>query len=59
MENLCVHRELCELFFKKVAKFGSQTYDNEQEVLFRKGSKFRVFEVIKFSDYTLITLKEV
>ena len=44
---------------EKAAKFGSQTHDNEQEVLFRKGSKFRVFEVIKFSDYTLITLKEV
>lgn len=56
---------LFEIFGKKgksienIAKFGTYSYDNEQEVLFRKNSRFKVSDITKRSKYTLITLKEL
>ncbi len=56
---------LFEIFSKtgksieNIAKFGSYSYDNEYEVLFRKNTHFRVLGITKMSKYTFITLKEV
>jgi ADP-ribosyltransferase exoenzyme len=56
---------LFEIFSKtgklieNVAKFGSYSYDNEYEVLFRRNTRFKILDIIKLSKYTFITLKEV
>jgi ADP-ribosyltransferase exoenzyme len=56
---------LFEIFSKngkaieKISKFGLNSFDNEYEVLFTKGSRFKVLDITKFQYYTLITLKEV
>ena len=44
---------------EKITRFGASTMDNEEEVLFKSGSKFLVRDIVERSNYTLITLKEV
>ena len=44
---------------EKLSKFGIYSFDNEFEVVFIKGSQFKVLEIIKYQSYTLIVLKEV
>lgn len=44
---------------EEFSKYGSHHPQNEKEVLFRPNCKFRVLEVTKPDNYTLITLEEV
>jgi NAD:arginine ADP-ribosyltransferase len=48
----------CKLI-EKVSKFGSQSVDNEQEVVFLSGTSFRVLEISRQQHYIIITLREV
>ena len=44
---------------EKLSKFGNYSFDNEFEVVFIKGSQFKVLGIEKYQNYTLIILKEV
>ena len=44
---------------EKISKFGIYSFDNEFEVVFIKGSQFKVLGIEKYQNYTLIILKEV
>ncbi len=43
---------------QKIAKFGSDHPQNEQEVLFRKGRSFHILDISKEDSRTLITMEE-
>jgi ADP-ribosyltransferase exoenzyme len=42
-----------------IAKNGISSYENEEEVLFRKNTHFKVLDIIKKSEIILIRLKEI
>lgn len=44
---------------EKIAKFGISGYPNEREILFNSNRKFRILDIKKESDFTLITLEEI
>jgi len=44
---------------ENLSKFGKDSLFNEKEVLFRPNRNFKVLEVTKESDYTLITMEEI
>ena len=44
---------------EKISKFGANSFDNEQEVLFRKGTNFNVFNMSKSRHQTIIHLIEI
>jgi NAD:arginine ADP-ribosyltransferase len=48
----------CKLI-EKVSKFGSQSVDNEREVVFSSGTSFRVLEISRQQHYIIITLREL
>jgi hypothetical protein len=43
---------------EKFAKYGEHHPQNEKEVLFRPNIRFKVLEITKSDNYTLITLEE-
>ncbi|HEY8782805.1 MAG TPA: ADP-ribosyltransferase [Mucilaginibacter sp.] len=43
---------------EEFAKYGINHPQNEKEILFRPNSRFKVLEVTKYEQYTLITLEE-
>jgi ADP-ribosyltransferase exoenzyme len=56
---------LFEIFSKRgkliadIAKNGTYSYESEEEVLFRKDTRFKVLDIIKKSTHTLIRLNEI
>ena len=44
---------------EKIAKFGIHNPQNEQEVLFKPNSCFKVLEIRNESSYTLVTMEEI
>jgi hypothetical protein len=42
-----------------IAKNGTYSYESEEEVLFRKNTKFKILDITKTSKNTLISLKEI
>jgi ADP-ribosyltransferase exoenzyme len=44
---------------ENISKFGKYSHDNEFEVVFIKGSQFKVLAIEKYQNHTLIVLKEV
>ena len=48
----------CKLI-ENISKFGSQSVDNEREVLFQRDTSFKILDISKQGHYTIITLREV
>ena len=44
---------------EKLTKFGASVMDNEQEVLFKSGSKFLVRSIVERNSFIYISLKEI
>lgn len=44
---------------EKIAKFGVSNAQNEKEVLFKPNRKFRILEIVRESNYSLITMEEI
>lgn len=43
---------------EKFTKFGSSSFDNEEEILFKCGSKFKVLRIIEKNNFIVINLEE-